>query len=84
MAKRGKTPSLIGGGAGTSKFVVVKGTRKCKRCDVRITKGCQCIEVSKPGSQGHKTYCRRCFGNILDQTQKDIDKLRDNLGSIAT
>lgn len=83
MAKRGKTPSLIGSGAGASRFMEASGKRKCKRCESAIGKGIQCVEVTMPGSFGHRTYCRSCYGDILDQTGKNLARLRRKLETLG-
>ncbi len=75
MAKRGKTPSLIGGGAGACKFATAKRKRICKRCKGEIPGGCNCIEVNIPSTMGYKCYCIDCFKEVLDKTQQDIDNL---------
>jgi hypothetical protein len=75
MAKRGKTPSLIGGGAGACKLVTAKHKRTCKRCKGAILGGCGCIEVKIPSTMGYKCYCTDCFKEILGQTQHDLDSL---------
>ncbi len=77
---RGKTPSLIGGGAGKSEFVIAGRKRPCKRCKGSIEKGSTCIEVKKPGTMGHKTYCMDCYRGILSQSQKDLNKLAKKAG----
>jgi hypothetical protein len=79
MAPRGKTPSLIGGGAGSSKFVTAIKKRTCKRCDKSIPGGTNCIEVSVPGSFGSKTYCKDCYSQILGQSKTDLEKLEVEL-----
>lgn len=79
MAKRGKTPSLIGSGAGASKFTVARAQRHCKRCDGSISKGTDCVEVGKPGAMGHKTYCLDCYSEILAQTRQDLNRLETEL-----
>ncbi len=81
MSKRGRTPSLIGSGAGASKFVIVPGKRTCRRCEDALSKGADCVEVSVPGSLGHRTYCLACYGEILDQTGKQLKKLKVELES---
>jgi hypothetical protein len=75
MAPHGKTPSLIGGGAGASKIVKPAGTRHCKRCGKSIAVGAQCIEVAVPGTMGHKTYCSTCFKQIISQSKKDLAEI---------
>jgi hypothetical protein len=79
MAKRGRTPSLIGSGAGTSKFVTAKRERTCKRCGEAIETGEDCVEVEVPGSMGHRTYCLGCYDDILGETGKRLQKLRVEL-----
>lgn len=82
MAKKGKTPSLIGGGAGASRFVVAQRKRKCKRCAREIPRHNDCVEVNTPGSMGHRTYCTACFGVILGQSQKELDNLKTGLAGL--
>lgn len=84
MAKRGKTPSLIGGGAGISRFVVAKRKRNCKRCDGTIPNGGNCIEVAIPGTMNSRTYCTNCYKEILVQSRKDLDELEKSLIQILT
>jgi hypothetical protein len=76
---RGKTPSLISGNAGSVKFVKAEKMRTCKRCHENIHKGIDCVEVSKPGSMGHRTYCLTCFSKIIDQSKTDLQKIRSRL-----
>lgn len=75
MVKRGQTPSLIGSTAGAIKFVIAGGKRKCKRCDCDISKGMKCAEVGIPGTMGSKTYCLKCFRQILDKTREKLEAL---------
>ena len=82
MAKRGKTPSLIGGGAGACKFATALKKRTCKRCGGAIFGGTDCVEVSIPGTQGHKNYCADCFREVLAQTQQDLDNLVEQAEAI--
>lgn len=79
MAKRGRTPSLIGSGAGASKFVIAKGERTCRRCGEAIEGGEDCVQVGVAGSMGHRTYCLGCYGDILGETGKQLQKLRAEL-----
>ncbi len=79
MAKRGRTPSLIGSGAGASKFVTANGKRTCKRCAEAVEEDEHCVEVAVPGSLGHRTYCLGCYGDILGETGKQLQKLRAEL-----
>jgi hypothetical protein len=82
MAKRGKTPSLIGGGAGACKFATALKKRTCKRCSGAIPGGTDCVEVSKPGTQGYKCYCVDCFKEVLAQTQQDLNNLVEQASAI--
>ncbi|MEW6660028.1 MAG: hypothetical protein AB1424_15325 [Thermodesulfobacteriota bacterium] len=76
MSKPGKTPSLIGSAAGATRFAQAGKKRTCKRGDCDIQMGEYCAEVHIPGTMGHKTYCLDCYQKILEQTQKDLDKLK--------
>lgn len=82
MAKRGRTPSLIGGGAGGCKFAIALKKRTCKRCGGAIPGGTDCVEVSIPGTLGHKCYCTECFNEVLAQTQQDLNKLVEQVSAI--
>lgn len=75
MAPKGKTPSLIGSGAGSSKVVTALKKRTCKRCKSTISGGTKCIEVSVPGTFGSKTYCKDCYVLVLEQTRMDLEAL---------
>jgi RNase P subunit RPR2 len=72
MAPRGKTPSLIGSGAGSSKIVTAIKKRTCKRCKGPISGGTKCLEVSIPGSFGSRTYCKSCYILILEQSKTEL------------
>jgi hypothetical protein len=72
MAPKGKTPSLIGSGAGSSKIVTAIKKRTCKRCKSKIPSGHKCIEVGVPGTFGSKTYCSDCYSLILEKTRTDL------------
>lgn len=75
MAKMGKTPTLVCGSAGKSEFVIAKWKRPCSRCGSNILKGENCVEVKKPGG-GHRTYCLDCYQQVIEQSQKDLDKIK--------
>jgi hypothetical protein len=75
LKPRGKTPSLLGGGAGASKMVTAKKKRTCKRCKESIPGNTDCVEVGVPGTMGSKTYCLKCFRQILRQTKEDLARL---------
>lgn len=82
MAPKGKTPSLIGSGAGSSKIVTALKKRTCKRCKDAISGGTKCIEVSVPGTFGSKTYCKQCYLLVLEQTRTDLKKLEGLVNGI--
>lgn len=82
MAPRGKTPSLIGSGAGVSRFTTAKGTRTCRRCKVKIMRPGKCVEVAVPGTMGHRTYCGSCYKDILEQSKQDLAKLESEASMI--
>ena len=82
MAKRGPTPSLIGGTHGTVSFHVAGKKSACRRCNEDMPKGTRCIRVTKPGKMGPGTaYCTDCFFEVLDETQRKLDELRAELHS---
>jgi hypothetical protein len=75
--KRGKTPSLLTGSSGNPNRISAKRKRNCKRCSEVISMGEVCYEVPVPGGlRSSKTYCKICFLEILEQTQKDLDNLK--------
>ena len=75
MAPKGKTPSLVSGGAGHTNFVEAKKLRHCKRCHGDIVKETRCAEVNVPGTMNSKTYCMSCYRDILGQTKADVARL---------
>lgn len=76
---KGKTPSLIGSSNGRPKAVVAGKKCKCRRCDVELAKGTECFDIPKIGSTFSSTwrYCYGCYKKILDQTEKDLEELKD-------
>lgn len=82
MAPRGRTPSLIGSRAGSSKFVVAVKKRTCKRCKEAIPGGTNCVEVGIPGAFGSKTYCLECYAKIIEQSKLDIAELEGQLSNL--
>lgn len=82
MTPKGRTPSLIGSGAGSSKIVTALKKRTCKRCKKAISGGTKCIEVGVPGTFGSKTYCKECFILTLEQSKKDLKALADEVNGI--
>ena len=80
MAKRGPTPSLIGGTHGTVSFHVAGKKSACRRCEEEMSKGTRCVRVTKPGRMGPgSAYCTDCFAEVIDQTQRKLDELRGDL-----
>ena len=80
MAKRGPTPSLIGGTHGTVAFHLTLKQTECRRCNEMIPKGARCVRVSTPGKMGPgRAYCAHCFEEVLDETQQKLDGLRTEL-----
>lgn len=79
MAKRGRTPSLISSHGKVSVHVAGKGMC-CRRCNASFPKGTTCVQVAKPGYQGAgRAYCKKCFEDVLVQTELDIRILRGRL-----
>lgn len=79
MAKKGKTPSLVSGGAGSIKFETALRKRTCRRCDGDILRGNKCAKVGIPGSFNSKTYCLSCFEDMIKQSRRDLDKLEQQV-----
>lgn len=80
MAKRGKTPSLIGGTHGSVRFDESGRKHPCKRCGAPLVRGAHCVRVSKPGQMGNgRTYCLDCFNEVLTKTNSDLAELRERL-----
>lgn len=80
MSKKGKIPSLLTGSSGIPRKTTAGKKRSCNRCDQTLIKGDSCYEVPKPGGfRSHKTYCEKCFGQILEQTQIDLNKLKSEI-----
>lgn len=75
MAKRGRIPSLVGGGAGAPKLVVAKRKRRCRRCEMELSQGTKCVQVAIPGSMGCRTYCVGCFSEMISKSREDLDRL---------
>ena len=83
MAKRGPIPSLIGSTHGTVCFHVAGKMSACRRCKADMPKGTSCVRVTKPGKMGPgPAYCTDCFADVLDQTQRKLDELRNELRSV--
>lgn len=72
MCPKGRTPSLISGSR--PKPVTAKKKRHCRRCNIEIHSGTDCIVVPV-----HKTYCKKCFSDILIQSRKDLGKIETQI-----
>lgn len=80
MSKKGKTPSLLSGSAGSCEFHEVKAKSHCKRCHCDVSKGQFLVRVKIPGTvNGYKAYCSECFSEVLNQSEKDLSRLRADL-----
>lgn len=79
MAKKGKTPTLISGASGKPTLETGRNKRDCTRCGDDIEGGESFFAIPKLGSgfSNKKPFCTSCFIEILDQSQKDLDMLRD-------
>ena len=80
--KKGKYPSLIGTTHGSCRVDEAKRKITCKRCGKEVCSNEKYISVSIPGSMGRRNYCPECFGNILEQSQKDLDKWKVALSEL--
>jgi len=76
---RGKTPSLIGSSNGRPKRVIVKRKSKCCRCHKDICPGQDCFGIPKTGAgfSSLKRFCKECFENIITQTRKDLEDIKN-------
>lgn len=75
---KGKTPSLISSSNGKPQRIHVQRKSKCCRCncDIQVGQDCFGIPKAESGFSSKKRYCKLCFQNIIEQTQKDLDKVR--------
>jgi len=80
MTKRGKTPSLISGSNGKPILVCAQRKRTCKRCECSIYSGSKLFEYPKSGNgfSNRQSICLSCFKEIIDQTESDLSKIRDD------
>ncbi len=78
---RGKTPSLIGSSNGRPERLVVERKSECCRCHCDIAAGLVCFGIPKISSsfKSLKRHCKICFIKILEQTQKDLDAVKNLL-----
>jgi hypothetical protein len=76
---RGKTPSLIGSSNGRPKRVTVVRKSECCRCHGDIQPGQDCFGIPKAGSgfSSVKRFCKECFQNVLVQTNKDLEEVKN-------
>jgi hypothetical protein len=82
---KGPTPCLIGTTLGSCSFVQPGSRgplRECDRCDVQLPRDRKCVQVSVPGTMGHKSFCPSCFTRILDATQTKLDRLRADVAGL--
>ena len=79
MSKKGKTPSLVCGTAGKPRIVFAKGTRHCKRCEIKLGPATKCVEIPIPGSMGWKTFCCHCFMDMIKQSREDLDTFEEQI-----
>lgn len=82
MAPKGKTPSLIGSGAGAVKITMTQKKSTCKRCKESIPGNTSCAKVGVPGTMGSKTYCIDCFSGILGKTEQDLQELQAEVAGL--
>jgi len=84
VTKRGKTPSLLTGSSGKPSVAQAKQQRNCKRCSSKIIMGESLFEIPKIGGgfSQKKPFCKLCFNEILEQTQKDLDLLKEELKKV--
>ena len=76
---KGKTPSLIGSSNGRPRRADVKRKSKCARCKCEICVGDDCFEIPKvnSGFPSSKRYCVACYQDIIVQTEKDIEEIKN-------
>ena len=76
---KGKTPSLISSTNGKPTPVKVQRKGKCSRCKSDIENGVNCFEIPKIGLgyKKRKRVCKICFINIIQQTEKDLTKIKN-------
>ena len=81
MAKKGRSPSLIAGSNGKPHATSAKKRRKCKRCNEVIVLGDSLFEIpQKSGGFSKKSpFCLDCFNEVIQQTEKDVAALKEEL-----
>jgi hypothetical protein len=81
---KGRTPSLISASNGRPKRVDVQRKSTCCRCDCGIEAGAHCFNIPKAG-QGfskEKRYCLVCYKNVIEQTEKDLVELKEEIKTL--
>ncbi|NTU73585.1 hypothetical protein HGB07_05470 [Candidatus Roizmanbacteria bacterium] len=81
---KGKVISLISGSSGKPRYVVAQRGCSCTRCNNPITSGDRCAEIPKLGGAyaNWKRYCLNCFTLIVEQTDSDLIKIREELNIV--
>jgi hypothetical protein len=81
---KGKTPSLLSMGMGHPYQSVTQRESHCKRCNFELQKNTECFEIptNKNGHSVSRRYCRACMKSILEQTEKDFQAIKNQLGEI--
>ena len=76
---KGRTPSLISLNNGNPKKAEVRRKSICTRCKRDIESGVDCFEISRiiSGFKQSRRYCKICFTNIIQQTEKDLEKIKN-------
>lgn len=76
---KGRTPSLIGSSLGRPTKETCGRRCPCSRCGNDIIKGEDCYDIPQPLKPHSATrrFCRACFEKVLEQTKRDLEKLRD-------
>jgi len=79
--RRGKIPSLLSFSTGKPYKDTTKKEAKCNRCNLVILKEKTCFKVPKRsnGFTNDKIHCLTCVQEILQQTQKEIDEVKEEL-----
>lgn len=78
---KGKTPSLIGSSNGRPERSIAQRKCKCARCNRELMKNDICFDIPKLGQAftSSKRFCRICYEQVLEQTEKDLNQLKQNI-----
>ncbi len=70
---------MIGGTNGRPKRADVKRRCECSRCHCTLEAGADCFDIPKVGGAfaNSKRVCVECFNKILQQTENDLEELRN-------